>query len=130
VASLTEANTDINAKLDDATVALTAATEKADALEADIARKDEEARLATVATERAAQIRNLKLFPDEVIDERAGLWAALDEASWTERVEDWKTVRGSAGASTTGTETASAFTGTSDNNTGKTGTARRAVLGL
>lgn len=133
IASLKEANTEVNGKLDTAEVALTAATEKAAALEADVAAKDEEARLIALSTERAAQVRNLKLFPDEVIDEKAARWAELDEPAWTERVEDWKAVSAAAGATTTTTtETASAITGTTDAPTGtaKPGTARRAVLGL
>lgn len=132
IASLKEVNTEVNAKLDTAEVALTAASDKAAALEADIAAKDEEARLSVLATERAAQVRNLKLFPDEVIDEKAARWAELDEPSWTERVEDWKAVSTASGATTTTpTETASAFTGTQDApGTAKPGAARRAVLGL
>lgn len=133
IASLKEVNTEVNGKLDTAEVALTAATEKATALEADIAAKDEEARLTALSTERAAQIRNLNLFPDELIDEKAARWAVLDELAWTERVEDWKAVSTASGsATTTPTETASAFTGTTDapNGTVKPGSARRAVLGL
>ena len=76
-------------------------------------------------------------FTGEVIDEvPMCTWAEMDEAAWTERLEEWRQLKPAGtgdGAKTT--ETASVLTGTTDTltktppDTAKT-TARRAALGL
>lgn len=131
VASLKEANETLNGDLDTAQVALKAAQDEAAALKADIATKEEEARLAEIASTRADQVRNLGLFGEDYVADKASAWAAMDETAWTERLEEWKAVKGSApAASGTPTETASAFSGTREAPVGEQAPARRRVLGL
>lgn len=129
----------LNDEFDSAQVELAAANEKVEELEADIAQRDEEAELREVAQERAKQVRNLKLFPDEAIDEKAERWARLSDEEWAERLDEWKGIQTTTGGeeaggkTTTSTETASAITGSSEGEqeeaSNKT-SPRRRVLGL
>jgi regulator of replication initiation timing len=133
LASATTENERINGELDTAQVALKAAQDEAEALKADAAAKAEEAAKAEIASARTAQVRNLSLFTEEFITERASRWAEMDEAAWTERLDEWKVAKGQTpGTSTTNstTETASAITGTRDTQSGQQPSARRAALGL
>lgn len=125
-------NTRLNGELDTAQVKLTAATEEATSLKTQMAAKETEAAKAEIASARATQVRNLTLFSEDFITERASLWAELPEEEWARRVDEWKQVKGAtAGASATATtETASAITGTRDIQPGGQPSARRAVLGL
>lgn len=132
VASLKEANETLNGNLDNAQVALKAAQDEVATLKEDVAAKEEEARLAEIASARADQVRNLGLFGEDYVTDKNSAWAAMDEASWTERLEEWKAVKGSAPAASTSTntDTASALTGTREANAGEQPSARRKILGL
>lgn len=128
----------LNNELDTAQVELAAANEKVTELESDIAERDEEAQIREVAQERAKQVRNLKLFPEDQIDEKAARWAKLSDEDWADRLEEWQgiqTTKGGdeAGRSTPGSETASAITGSSEGQEeagAQQPSARRQVLGL
>lgn len=127
----------LNDELDTTQVELSAANEKVEELESDIAQRDEEAQIREVAQERAKQVRNLKLFPDEAIDERAERWARLSDEEWAERLDEWKGIQttngGEEAGKTKATETASAITGSSEGEqeeASKTTSPRRRVLGL
>ena len=122
-------NERLNGDLDTAQVSHKAATDKAAALEADMAAKDAEAEKAQIASDRAAQVRNLGLFPEEYINDKASKWADVDEAAWTDRLDEWKALKGTS-TSTTTTDTASAMSGTREGGTGHEPSARRAILGL
>lgn len=124
-------NERLNGELDTAQVNLKAAQDEATALKADIASRDEAAEKATLASDRAAQVRNLGLFPEEYITDKAEKWAEQDEASWNDRLDEWKALKGTTTTTTTSTtDTASALTGTREGGTGHEPSARRAILGL
>lgn len=138
-ATLVTDNERLNADLDKNQVALKTVTDEVAALKADIAAKDEAAQKAEIASTRAAQVKNLGLFPEEYISEKAARWAEVDEAAWTERLEEWKAAKGDAAPSSEKkTETASALEGTDEaartesekSDANKPNAARRAVLGL
>lgn len=126
----------LNDELDTAQVELAAANEKAAELESDIAKRDEEAQIREIAQERAKQVRNLKLFAEDAIDEKAERWAALSDEDWAERLEEWQGIQASNGGGEITTdkkvETASAITGSSEgqDEASKKSTSRRRVLGL
>lgn len=135
IATLTAENERVNGALDTAQVELKAAQDEATQLKADIASKEEAAAKAELANERAGQVRNLGLFTEEYITEKASRWADVDEASWTERLEEWKVAKGASSPNASApdsstADTASAMSGTSNTPTGQTQSARRAVLGL
>lgn len=125
----------LNNELDTAQVELAAANEKVTELEADIAERDEEAQLREVAQERAKQVRNLKLFPEDQIDEKASRWARLSDEDWADRLEEWKgiqTTNGGEAPAPKGQESASAITGSSEGQeeAAEQPSPRRRVLGL
>jgi len=130
IAKLTSENDTLNGKIDELQVELNASKEETAALKADIASKEEEAAKAEIAEARAAQARELHLFTEEQITEKAARWAELDDVAWDEKVEELKAVRANSAPQTS--DTASAFTGTSGSGTTGTGanTLRRQVLGL
>lgn len=132
MAAVKSENERLNGELDTAQVSLKAAQDEASQLKADIAQRDEQAGKAQIASDRAAQVRNLELFPEEYITEKAEKWADQDEAAWNDRLEEWKALKGttSTTTTTTTTDTASAMTGTRDGGTGHEPSARRAILGL
>lgn len=132
VASLKSENERLNGELDTAQVALKTAQDEAEALKADVAAKEEAARLAEVAAERSAQVRNLNLFTEEYVTEKASLWAGMEEAAWSERLEEWKVVKGqqSTSSAPASTDTASAMSGSAEIPAGKEPSARRRALGL
>lgn len=116
---VTELSADItrlNGELDAAQVKLTSASEEAASLKQAAADAEEAARVSEIASKRIEQVKNLKLFPDEyVTTERASKWAAQDDASWAEQVEEWKQLKpASAASGETTSDAASAMTGTSD----------------
>ncbi|HET6914983.1 MAG TPA: DUF6582 domain-containing protein [Acidimicrobiales bacterium] len=130
VASLKSENERLNGELDTAQVALKSAQDEAEALKSEKAAAEEAAAKAKVAEERAYQVRNLNLFTEEYVAEKASLWADMEEAAWTDRLEEWKAVKGQAASSTTSTDTASAMSGSSEIPAGKEPSARRRALGL
>lgn len=132
LAAVKAENERLNGDLDTAQVSLKAASDEAAALKADIAAKDAEAEKATIASDRAAQVRNLGLFEEEYIADKASKWAEVDEAAWTDRLEEWKALKGTTSTTTskTTTDTASALSGTREAGTGHEPSARRAILGL
>lgn len=137
-ASLLADNERLNGDLDKAQVSLKTVTDEVAALKSDIAAKDEAAQKAEIASARAAQVKNLGLFPEDYISEKASRWAEVDEAQWTERIEEWKAAKGDSApaADATKQDAASALTGTdeaartAENDKPKPNAARRAVLGL
>jgi regulator of replication initiation timing len=133
IASLQTENERLNSELDAAQVALKAATDEASALKEDIAQKEADAAKAEVASERAGQVKNLGLFSDEYVADKASRWADMDEAAWTERLDEWKAAKGqtTVSSTTTSTDVASAITGSSETkHSPESVSARRAALGL
>lgn len=135
--ALDKANADnekVNGDLDTAQVALKAAQDENAQLKADMAAKDAAAALAETASARAAQVRNLGLFDEKTISDRASKWAEKDEAAWNESLTEWQALKGAGGAATIPTDAASAITGTSGGAGSPggqpVGTARRTALGL
>lgn len=140
-ASLKADNDRLNGELDTAQVSLKAANEKVTQLEADIAAKDEAAAKAEIASKRAEQVKNLKLYDDEYVTERASAWAELTDEDWASRLDEWSKLKPAVDAPKS-TDTASAMSGTSGDltkepvSTDTAGdhtqkpSARRAVLGL
>jgi hypothetical protein len=133
-------NAKLNTELDTAQVSLKAANEKAAQLEADLAAKDEASAKEKLATERASQVRNLKIFEDTYVDERASSWADMAEEDWSARLDEWAKIR-PVSTETVTTDAASAMSGTSGELTKdpesdaaaestKKPSARRAALGL
>lgn len=140
VASVKADNDRLNKELDAAQVKLKSAEEEATALKDAAAKAEEEAKLAEVASKRGEQVKNLKLFADDYVAEKASKWAQFDEASWVDQLEEWKQLKPAA-TSTETTDAASAMTGTSEELTKESATdaasttntkpkARRSVLGL
>ena len=141
-AGLKADNDRLNKELDTAQVSLKAATDEVASLKDDIAAKDEAAQKAEIASKRADQIRNLGLFDDTYVAEKASSWADVAEEDWAERVTEWQKLKPAKvkaeGEKTT--ETASAMSGTSEGLTKEPETdaasaqskpvARRAALGL
>lgn len=137
-------NERLNSELDTAQVGLKAANEKVTQLESDIAEAADKAAKAELATERANQVKNLKLYDDEYVAERASAWAEMTDTAWAERLDEWSKVRPASTETATSTDTASAMSGTSGELTkepAEPGTdaaaqstnkkpARRAALGL
>ena len=134
VSELETANEQVNAELDQAQVQLRAAQEEAEQLKNDIAQRDEEAQITELADARAEQVRNLGLFPEDYIKEKARAWADIPEDDWADRVEEWKQARGDKSGSEDTTlpqEQASAMAGAGNGQPpGKNASRRRAVLGL
>jgi hypothetical protein len=131
LAAVKSENERLNGELDTAQVSLKAAQDEAAALKADIASRDEQAEKATIASDRAAQVRNLGLFTEEYITDKASKWAEQDDESWSDRLDEWKALKGqTTTTTTTTTDTASALTGTREGGTGHESSARRAILGL
>lgn len=132
-------NARLNGDLDKAQVDLKAASDKAEQLEADIAKEREDRAKSELASQRVEQVKNLKLFPEDVdLNEKAQSWATLDEAAWDERLDEWKTLAPAKAGSETA-DTASAMSGTTgelttggdaDQASEQKTSARRAVLSL
>lgn len=135
-------NDRLNGELDKAQVDLKAANDKAAALEADIAKAKEDAELAELANARAAEVKDLKIFPEDYVTaDKASAWASLDEAAWNDRVSEWKAAAPAKPGEATA-DTASALSGTTesltkdgsesgtDTSSEATTSPRRSVLGL
>lgn len=139
-ATLKSDNERLNKELDAAQVSLKNATDEVATLKAENASKDEAARLAEVAQKRSDQVKNLDLFPESYVSEKAAKWAAMSDEDWADRIDEWQKAKPEAakGDDKTGkADTASAMTGTSGDLTKDTDaandskpSARRAVLGL
>lgn len=138
VTTLETDNARLNGELDSAQVAKKAAEDKAAQLEKDVAEQAKAAELAELASKRGEQVKNLGLYDEKFVTERASHWATLDEAEWTSRLEEWTKLKPADSAAKT-TETASAMSGTSEELTkekpvdeagNSTPSARRAALGL
>lgn len=130
IASLKAENERINGDLDTAQVELKNAQDESAALKADIAAAEEAAAKAAVETERAEQVRNLGLFTEDYIADKASRWADMDDTAWSERLDEWKAAKGQAATAPTSTDTASAMTGSNEVPAGGEPTARRRALGL
>jgi chromosome segregation ATPase len=140
VAGLKTETDRINKELDAAQVKLTSATEEAASLKKAAEEAAEQAKIAEVASKRGEQVKNLKLFPDDYVGEKASKWASLSDEAWDEQLEEWKRLK-PASEGTPTTDAASAMTGTSENLTKEQQDAaaaggsdkpkaRRSVLGL
>lgn len=136
-AGLTTDNERLNKELDTAQVGLKATKDEVAALKADIAKKDEDSAKAEIASKRSEQVKNLALFDETYVQEKASSWAEMDEAAWTERLEEWRQLKpaSTGGEGGKSTDAASVMTGTTESLT-KTPAdtnkhpARRAALGL
>jgi len=139
-AKLTEDNARLNGDLDKAQVDLKAATDKAADLEGELVKERDDRAKADLANKRVEQVKNLGLFNDDYItDEKASAWAGLDEAAWTERVDEWSKLKPAEPGKSPAADTASALSGTDEKLTATpegdtasetTKSSRRAVLGL
>lgn len=139
-ASLKADNDRINGDLDKAQLELKAATDKAAEAEQELAKERDDRAKADLASKRAEQVKNLGLFGDDYVAEKASSWAEIDEAAWTERVDEWSKLKPAAAGDGSAADTASALSGTSeeltktpegdDTASDKSKPARRAVLGL
>jgi hypothetical protein len=85
--------TRVNGELDKAQVDLKAAQDEVASLKAEVAKRDEDAAHAETASKRAEQVKNLKLFNDDFVSERAGGWSLLTEDDWAARLEEWKAMK-------------------------------------
>lgn len=112
-AGLKTDNDRLNKDLDAAQVKLTSATEEAESLKKAATELEEAAKLAEVASKRGEQVKNLKLFPDDYVGEKASKWAGLTDEAWGEQLEEWKRLKPEASAGAT-SDAASAMTGTSE----------------
>lgn len=136
---LTADNARLNKDLDEAQVTIKTATDEVSALKADVASKEETARLSEIASARSTQVENLGLFPKEYVADKASKWAEMADEDWAERLEEWRGIKPAAVEGSTSTETASAMEGTSaelttepvvDTAASTPVPARRAALGL
>lgn len=140
VTTLESDNSRLNGELDSAQVAKKAAEDKAAELEKSVTEQAKAAELKEVASKRADQVKNLGLFPDEYVGEKAEAWAKLEESDWALRVEEWSKLKPATADTASKTEkTDTAMSGTSEDLTKEpeadtakdtTPSARRAALGL
>lgn len=114
VASVKADNDRLNKELDAAQVKLKSAEEEVASLKEAATKAEEEAKLAEVASKRSDQVKNLKLFSDEYVSEKASKWATLEDADWAEQLEEWKQLKPAAPADEKAGDQASAMTGTSE----------------
>lgn len=103
--------TKLEEELDTAQIAFKAAKDQIKTLKDDIAAREDQARLAEVASARAGQVTALGLFDASYVADKAPGWAALPDQDWASRLEEWAQLRPAVSASS---ETASAMTGTSE----------------
>lgn len=135
-ATLKGDNDRLNGELDSAQVSLKAATDEVASLKADIAAKDEAAVKAEIASKRADQVRNLALFDEKYVGEKATAWATLSDDDWAARIDEWAKLK--PAKAEPNSDAASAMSGTTDSLTKeppsdsaqKTTSPRRAALGL
>ena len=131
VTELEQAHESTSAELDQAQVQLKTVTEENEQLKEDIASRDAEAEIAKVADERAEQVRNLGLFQEDYIKDKARVWAQVSEDDWSSRIEEWQQAKGDVVTTAAPQEQASAMSGASPApKGGEKKSNRRAVLGL
>lgn len=115
LASVKEENTKLSSDLDAAQVEVKSLTEERDQLKKDAADAASKQEVTEKAAERAKQVTNLKLFPEEYVTEKAEKWAALSDDDWAEQLESWGKLKpagdGGTSTETTGGDQASAMTG-------------------
>lgn len=123
-----EENTRLNTELDTSQVKLKNAEDEVASLKEDVIKRDEQAAKAKVADERASQVKNLGLFSDDYITEKASRWADLSDEDWADRIEEWKQAKTSESTASPETDTASAMTGSSESEKKDEPSARTRVL--
>lgn len=89
---------ELQAMLEEKSEALVAAEAKVEALESAIAEREEQARLAILADERASQVAEVTAFTEQQIDERKAAWAEMSEDAFALLLTDFRTVTESARA--------------------------------
>lgn len=89
---------EVQAQLADKEAALDTATSRVEELENEISKRDEEARLAEIADERAAKVAEVTDFSDDQIEQRKATWAAMSEEAFESVLADFKAVTESAKA--------------------------------
>ncbi len=104
----------LNKELDEAQVKLSAATEEVANLKKEAADKEQAAEQAKVEQARSEQVKNLKLFGDEYVAEKASRWAAMSDEDWASQLDEWAKLKPATPEAGQEQETASAMSGTSD----------------
>lgn len=89
---------EVQAQLTERESALEAATSRLEELQGEIEKRDEDARLAQVAEERAEKVSEVTDFTEEQIDERKAVWASLTDEAFASVLADFKTATESAKA--------------------------------
>lgn len=88
---------DIQGRLDVAVAAQKAAEDKLAGtvafLQAEADKVADAERVATAKTERAAAVKDLKVFPDEYVDANADRWAAMDADTWSGQLADLAAIK-------------------------------------
>lgn len=146
LASVKEENSKLSSDLDEAQVKVKGLEDETAQLKSDAAKAAEDKLVAEKASERSTQVKNLGLFGDEYIAEKAEVWAKKSDEDWAEQVESWKQLKPAGDVTATktneGGDQASAMTGTdgdltstTDSAAGDAGSetktpARRLALGL
>ena len=87
----------LNEQLEQALADLESEKAKVAELEAEIAERDEKARLEALATERAKLVRAVANFSDEQIEARRESWAKMSEEDFEVYLEDIKAVASASG---------------------------------
>lgn len=113
-ATLKSENERLNEELDKAQVSLKAAEEKVQTLEKDIEEKDAAAARTEVANKRAEQVKNLKLYDDDYVAERASSWAELSDEDWASRLDEWSKLKPANTETTGDADKASSMTGSTE----------------
>lgn len=132
--------TRLNKELDEAQVKLSAATEEAANLKKAADEAAEAAAKAEIASKRTDQVKNLKLFPEEYIGEKAERWAGMSDEDWASQLDEWSKLKPITPEAGKEQDTASAMSGSSDltkeqdqaaaGGSDTPTSARRAALGL
>ena len=86
----------LNAELEKAQSDLETAQAEKEKLEGEIRERDEQARLDVLADDRATQVRDLKIFSDDQIDERKERWAKASDEDFTELLSEYKMIADAA----------------------------------
>lgn len=130
-------NERLNKELDDAQVSLKASKDEVARLEGEIETAKAEAARAEIASKRVEQVKNLGLFEDDYVAEKARAWADMSDEAWAERLDEWAKLKPATSGEPRKTDSASAMSGTSEDLTkdhsdsaSKKTPARRAALGL
>lgn len=130
VDTLKEDNARLNTELDTAQVKLKTSDDEIASLKDEIEQRDEKAKLDKVASDRAEQVKNLSLFTDEYVQDKASRWAELSDEDWADRIEEWKQAKASEGSTSATDDIDSAMSGSSETESANPPSARKRVLGL